>query len=459
MKKNKFVLAIVLSFIIVLGLSITPNKETSFLNFFNGSYIYLLLLIVIIPFINNIETKDKRIKIASLILAIIIALIDVIGRSLNIYEDLSLLYSSVGLIIANLIRFMGIFTLVFNVLKYILDKLINNKYIAKIKFKLNKKTFFLIWLVIFLLWIPYLLMTYPGILSIDSIKQIEQAIGATSWTNHHPVFHTLIISVFVNLGKSISSLSLGVLFYSIFQMIAMSGIFAYTIYYLLKKNTNKYLIILISIFFALFPVNGLYSVTMWKDIMFGGVVLLLTITISKLLDNPEDFFIKKRNYIYLVILTLLTYLLRNNGFYVLIITLIVFIIVMRNYRRYFIVLLMFIFAFNLFYKGPVFEYFNIKEGSVREMLSIPSQQLARVEKKHHNEMSKDEIEAIEKFFINKNMLIGEYYNPRESDDVKRRINEEYFAENKKEFIKLWFSNLRKYPLDYVESFLMNNYGY
>ena len=67
------------------------------------------------------------------------------------------------------------------------------------------------------------------------------------------------------------------------------------------------------------------------------------------------------------------------------------------------------------------------------------------------------IEKINKYFIIEN--VWEDYNPILSDPVKFNFNNEYFSENKSEFISIWLKLFVKYPKDYIEAFISNSYGY
>ena len=98
-----------------------------------------------------------------------------------------------------------------------------------------------------------------------------------------------------------------------------------------------------------------------------------------------------------------------------------------------------------------------KNGSVKEILSIPLQQIARVKKYNKQELDKKTITEINLFFKCDN--IEEKYIPIISDTVKIELDEEYFKEHKEEFINLWLKLLKSYFKDYVEAFISNSYGY
>ena len=85
------------------------------------------------------------------------------------------------------------------------------------------------------------------------------------------------------------------------------------------------------------------------------------------------------------------------------------------------------------------------------------QQIARTVSDHEGTLTSKEKNEISKFFIDDN--IGKIYNPTLSDPVKSNFDDEYFEENKIDFIKLWIGLFFKHPLTYAESFLCNSYGY
>lgn len=91
------------------------------------------------------------------------------------------------------------------------------------------------------------------------------------------------------------------------------------------------------------------------------------------------------------------------------------------------------------------------------MLSIPLQQIARVEKNHRDELDQEIKNNIDYFFKIQN--IGDVYYPEISDNVKSNLDEKNYQDNKIEFIKLWLELLVKYPKEYIEAFISNSYGY
>ena len=149
--------------------------------------------------------------------------------------------------------------------------------------------------------------------------------------------------------------------------------------------------------------------------------------------------------------------MRNNGIYVAVLSMPFIAIVLRKYWKKIIPMFLGIIVIYCVLKTAIFSLLNIQNGSVAEMLSVPLQQIARVEKNHREELNDETINQINNFFECKN--IGDKYNPVLSDPVKAELNTNFFNENKLEFINLWLKLLRNYFKDYVESFISNSYGY
>ena len=119
---------------------------------------------------------------------------------------------------------------------------------------------------ILILWLPYFLRYFPGLTTTDSNIQIYESLGINNFTDHHPIVHTLLISIFIKLGKAVNNLEFGVALYTIFQMIVMSAIFSYTVCYMAKKKIPLVVRILSLLFFALYPIHALFSQIMFAHI-------------------------------------------------------------------------------------------------------------------------------------------------------------------------------------------------
>lgn len=442
---------------IIAIISINFNISSNVFNldrFGEVSVIYVVLFIFMVYLLKRVlKIKERRIVIGSLILSVILSAIEIVGYSLSCNEKILIPKSAI-------IKFLG-YIVLFYMATILLFRKISN--ILKHKKQENKdvkdnklKTFVYAWITIFILWIPYLIKYYPGVMTTDSIFQTGQAI-AYGLNSHHPMFHTLVIKLFLMMGNKIQDYTLGVALYSVFQMLVLSGSFSYAIYYMRKRDVSKKLRIISFVFFAFYPVFPMYSITMWKDVLFGAMILLYIINVIELIHNTDKYLSSWKNTICFVLITLLVMLFRNNGIYAIILSVPIMLIVFKkNYKK---IIIMYLLPIILYYGFNSFAYniLGASKGNVAEALSVPMQQIARVVKYYEQELTEEEKEEINKYLpIDK---VGEAYDSRISDPVKNLFKSGEFKSNKIEFIKLWWDLFLKYPKDYVESFLYNSYGY
>jgi hypothetical protein len=92
-------------------------------------------------------------------------------------------------------------------------------------------------------------------------------------------------------------------------------------------------------------------------------------------------------------------------------------------------------------------HFNASKGSLREALSLPFQQTARYARDHGDEVTDEEKAAIDGVLDYEK--IGEIYNPRLSNPVKRT----YRGDSTKlpMYFKAWFAQFLRHPVCYVNA--------
>ena len=383
-------------------------------------------------------------------MAFIFSSIEVIGEQIN---------NNFSIEKISLINYVGYFILIFFTTLFVFDvfKINFNVFENKIEEKCKKN--YIIYIVLILVcWMPYFFRYFPGLLTADSCTQVSQAIGLTELSNHHPIFHTGIISIFVNLGINLfGNINYGVAMYTVVQMSLMAISFSYVLYYLYKNNVPFFIRFFALIYYMLYPINALFSITMWKDILFAGIIPIFVIQCDKVIKMPEKFLKDKVKLITFAIVSILVCYLRNNGVYIVLLTMFFLFIIERKYWKKMGIVFAGTLIIFFITKSIIFSIFNVSEGNIGEMLSIPLQQIARVEKYHKDNLDINTIYQINKFFNIEN--IGEKYNPVLSDPVKAEFKNEVFKDNKVEFVKLWGKLLLRYPKDYIESFISNSYGY
>ena len=278
-------------------------------------------------------------------------------------------------------------------------------------------------------------------------------------TSHHPVIHTLLIGFFLNVGKNIKDYNLGIALYSIFQMIIMASIFSYSLIFMKRKKIPIICRIITLIYYMFYQVHAYYAISMWKDVLFGGVFLLTTMMLIDMVCEKEKFFSHKINIVKFIILITLTMSLRNNGLYAIVLSAPFLIFFYRKNFKKISVLLIATFVVYFSVSIGLKTIFNVEAGNVREALSIPMQQLARTVRNNIDMLDSDEEEKITKFIKLSPEEISEKYDPKISDPIKEFFDGNEFSNNKLEFIDIWMRLLKKYPRDYIDAFIESCYGY
>ena len=461
LRNNKKLIWVIISILLVIGFNMSIYVVNSTISF-DGNYIIYLFLTVFfyIVFKEANKYKEKRLKICSSILSLILAIFQVLGlitKNNWITSEVIVTKEIVFFVIVKLITYFVIF---YNIIKIIFNILDNKEEKKERKdiLKPNLKVFIIVALLLFVLWLPYFLNYYPGITSYDTHYQLMQGLGKIPYNNHHPVLHTFIMTTIVKIGNAIAgNYNFGIALYSLLQMAFCAVTLSFVIYYMGKKNINPIIKNITFLAFAFIPFVPQLSIAAWKDVPFAMFMIWFLIGIIEMVENKEKFFIKKKNIIVFIIITLCVLFFRNNGVYIVILTLPFALFFRRQYWKQ--IFLMFLLPIIFYYiiTGPVFNALNIAKSSPKEMLSIPIQQMARVVKYKEDELSKEEKDLIAQYIDID--VAKENYAPTISDPVKNTFNDGTFNQDKLNLIKLYIKLAIKYPGETLEALVGNTYGY
>ena len=345
----------------------------------------------------------------------------------------------------------------------------------------SRRRYLITFAVLFVCWIPTLLASWPGIFSYDCGTQLSQWVDGAV-TAHHPVLHTALLGVTRMIGQAVNgSNQTGALIYSIVQMLIMSALYAYVLLFLYKKNTPKWLQIGAFIFLAFHPANSLMALSATKDSIFGALFSVFIVQLIEIADDREAFFkgenkedneetqpdgtscsrradkyghLKKQAAFIVTVFFLFAF--RNNAFHAFLICIPFLLIAFRKYWKKMLGIIVVCLALYFVYTGPVYTVLGIEDGDVREMLSVPMQQLARVYNLDYLGLTDEQRGEIE-LYIDEEGLSS--YLSYFADPVKAYFDSDEFAEDRGGFFKIWFSVGMTHKRIYVDSFLANTYGY
>ena len=446
--KKDFIVKFILSFLSYVGVSIYIK-----LPFYNIASVILFFIILKLYFNYN-KKIDEKTKNYCITLSIVFSLFLSIGNI--VYDNITI--TDIGFLnLKNLIfiilMFIGFVPLIYKLFNFIFLNLNKIKIIDKNQ-KMNFKLFICLFFIIIFLWLILFLRFFPAIISPDSYYVVNN-VENTILSDHHTFGHTWFFAFFYKMGKAIfSTINGGVAFYTVFQMIIMALIYTFSIKYFYNRGLKKWICILLAFFIGLNPLYSRYSVTLWRDVLFGMSFVVLFLTLYDYIK--EDFKVKKINVLLFTIFTIVMLFFRNNGIYVfLFITPFIIFIGKKQVIKKSIYFLIIIVSYFII-KGPIFNHFEVEKGKMSEAYSIPIQQISRViaSKK---EIKEEDYEFLSNLYNVENAK--ENYDPVISDRMKETIDNEYLDENKAEFFKTWFSLLKQHPSLYFEAYFTQTLGY
>ena len=313
-----------------------------------------------------------------------------------------------------------------------------------------KHPFLVDWILIFVAWIPLWILCFPGIYVIDSSWQIKWYQEGTLYT-HHPLLHTLFLGWCVN---DFPTPELGMMFYSLVQMLTLSFAFAFVCDFLRKLKQPQVVRRIVLFWFMFFTPNALMSFSATKDVFFtASFVVFLVLMARGIQDNQ---LLKNWKWIGgMLVSGFLVLALRSQSRYVLILTLLVGVVIWRKQlRRTMTLLFVGILVLFQIYNGPVTKALGgLPYDSIREMMSVPLMQMSRALIYSPDQLDKQLQEEIKSY-----IPTYEAYSmgPAISDDLKMHFNLEKFKENPLSFISLWVETGLRCPVNYVDAFCRLN---
>ena len=191
--------------------------------------------------------------------------------------------------------------------------------------KLNYRdlTIFLIPVIVFSV---YLAVFNPCIATYDSFNQMHQ-IATGTFMNWHPFFHTFIVMMCLKIYPSTTVVAvLQILTFSLMWMVICK-------YHRNDSIRNFRIQVILSLIICLIPINALYSITLWKDVLFSYFLMFLCFLIKVMVDREGKLGLR---FIILVSLILAFVSgLRGNGLYVAVISMAIYTVYLfvKNNRK------------------------------------------------------------------------------------------------------------------------------
>ena len=292
------------------------------------------------------------------------------------------------------------------------------------------------WWHVILYSLPFLLVSmiflvafYPATMTPDSLAQWEEA-HLREFSNWHPVVYTWVI---MGLSAIWDSPAIVALFQIVLLSLA-SGFFGFT---LERFSVPKKFIWLGLVILAMSPVNAIYSITIWKDVVYSTFMFVFSIIIF-ILVKTSGREIRKLSFVLLFVLVSLgVVFFRHNGFPVFVVTMIITIIMYKSYWKRLIPITLLIIVLHQLATGPLYTKLGVTPSDPQESLSIPTQQIASIITGDGN------LTDSQRHYVNSLMaypLWKEKYTPYNVDSIKfawEDYNRSVIYDNPKQYASMW----------------------
>ena len=310
---------------------------------------------------------------------------------------------------------------------------------------------------IILVWgLGYLAM-FPGVYAVDAHRWYrafsQNTVPVTDqWS---PVYSGLFY-LFVEAGKKrFNSYEAGLALFSALQMLFILAVIRLVLSFI-GKRTNTAGVILTSVFYCL-PVHTIIACQTVQVAPFMACFTLLLMHLVKMYEAPVQYW-TWRNAVTFGFWCLCCCVLRNNAFIMLVGFVFFTGLYHKGYRRYLILTVCSVLVVASIYKGPVLKEFGVKKSdSLKEMLSMPLQQMACVYNHAPDRLTEEQKRNLREYVSAEDLEVY-LVNPSISDALKKGLDSERIHKNLKDFIRLYVGIGLKAPVLYMHAAYMQDLG-
>lgn len=223
-----------------------------------------------------------------------------------------------------------------------------------------------------------------------------------------------------------------------------------------SKRFQKIAIMITAGFFILIPTHVILALTSAQDPVFAACFAMCVICLFEMAEAPEKYWKEKKNSIKLCIWLILLCMVRNNGLYVVIIMAFFALLTVGKYRKQIFKVIVAVLMFILIYQGPLYNILGIQKGTaLREMLSLPLQQMAYAYNYKYEKLSQKEIDRMHRYISDEGWRT---YEPCIADHIKAQLNTEEARNNIWDFLGVYMDVFLSVPDCYIKGAALQTFG-
>ncbi len=308
--------------------------------------------------------------------------------------------------------------------------------------------------------LPWWFAFWPGTLQYDSCGQLLQYLGVAKMTGHHPVPVTMLMGVFLNMGRHFfQSDNVGIFLYTLLQFTGQCLVISYGFCVFRRFRLPVWFCWGALLFYGVFPLLPNWGISYVKDSGYYICFLLLTISMVDAFGMERGQDARWKRILWIAALVGLN-VFRNDGRYVAVAAIIGVMLFRHKYFKTCLAgagcLLLFLFLVE----GAYMPLRNIPSGALREAMSVPLLQTADYIKKYPDEITVEEYDALmDVFDVDDLGEISNRYDNMISDRIKDLFLEYPSKEQINAYLKTWWSQLKKHPIDYLRVYWEHSDGY
>jgi len=202
------------------------------------------------------------------------------------------------------------------------------------------------------IWSFYFLAFYPGMMSQDSIDQWRPVI-TFKFGDWHPASLSYLYWLLSRIWFSPAIVC-------VVQMLGMALVFTYGMVQLEKKGLPVWGAVLMVLFYSLFPLNGFFVNTLFKDTPFSIAYLLIFLYLLAIMDSEGVWLEKMKNIIWFSLALGFLWVIRHNGILTVLTTVGGLLFFYPRYIKKIGLIALFSITLVFLVKGPLYKALNVE---------------------------------------------------------------------------------------------------
>lgn len=307
-----------------------------------------------------------------------------------------------------------------------------------------QRPFLLVFCALLVCWLPYVILCFPGNITYDTGTSILSHLGMIDNPNN-PAFLNYLYGWLYRAGVWLGALDVIVFLSCLIQLLLFALVLSRSIVLVYKSRAPQIVAVALFLLYAILPVFPVYAFTLGKDSSFALLTLVLGLLVYECcIEDGERW--KNWHSLLLFATVLLLPLVRNYAIWIVLLSLFPLVKKKRMVRLPLIAAIATTALFRLMVPAPA--------GDIAEVLPLPIQQTGYVVREY--DIPEDEMAAISAVLP---LHVFNSYNPGNADPLKDNFLGNNDALARRNYYRVWFAQMLRYPAAYAKAFYLLTNGY